>query len=328
MILILTSKKDGHVGSVTRYFDKNCIKWIRINVEDTAKNLEFHIHPTDREGIIRICDSQRTLNLSQVKSVWYRKPTPVHIEHFELSEPGLRYVEAEFNEILMGLYGLLGECLWVNNPFKTRISHRKLKQLSVAKQIGFTVPNTIVSNIETEVLSFAKAYDWDIAIKSLGAISVMSPREEDFKQYGVFTRRLTKEELIKTQGRIKYMPTIYQEYIKKKFELRITCVGKTVFACKIESQDNPLTKEDIRFKVQSLKHEPFDSSEINEMLLEYLKHFGLNFGCFDIAVDQNNNYVFFECNPNGQWLWIEKKTGMPISKATADLLMSNINSTC
>jgi len=30
--------------------------------------------------------------------------------------------------------------------------------------------------------------------------------------------------------------------------------------------------------------------------------------------------VFLECNPNGQWLWIELETGMRISEAIADAL--------
>jgi len=34
----------------------------------------------------------------------------------------------------------------------------------------------------------------------------------------------------------------------------------------------------------------------------------------------NGNYYFLECNPNGQWLWIEEDIGLPISKAIADYL--------
>ena len=51
-----------------------------------------------------------------------------------------------------------------------------------------------------------------------------------------------------------------------------------------------------------------------------MKEFGLNFGCFDIAVTPSGEFVFFECNPNGQWLWIEEFTGAPIGKAIAELL--------
>ena len=46
----------------------------------------------------------------------------------------------------------------------------------------------------------------------------------------------------------------------------------------------------------------------------------LNFGCFDFIVTPAREYVFVECNPNGQWLWIETATGMKISDALADAL--------
>jgi hypothetical protein len=34
----------------------------------------------------------------------------------------------------------------------------------------------------------------------------------------------------------------------------------------------------------------------------------------------DGEYVFAEINPNGQWLWIEQATGLPIAEALADLL--------
>jgi hypothetical protein len=52
------------------------------------------------------------------------------------------YVEAEFNEIILGLYALLGHAYWINNPFSSRIAHRKLLQLRTAVEVGFKVPKS------------------------------------------------------------------------------------------------------------------------------------------------------------------------------------------
>ncbi len=43
----------------------------------------------------------------------------------------LEYVEAEFTEVIFGLYALLSRAYWINNLFSTRIAHRKLLQLGV-----------------------------------------------------------------------------------------------------------------------------------------------------------------------------------------------------
>jgi hypothetical protein len=32
-----------------------------------------------------------------------------------------------------------------------------------------------------------------------------------------------------------------------------------------------------------------------------------------------------ECNPNGQWLWLEHEAGLPIAAALADLLSSGVS---
>lgn len=343
MILIITNKQDGHIASVTKYFDENKtygysekngkrlkafefekpIEWIRLNTEDFANNIVMNIVPELGEGVISILDSGKKFKISDVKSVWYRKPEPININHFELEKAGLDYVEAEFNETIMGLYSLLRKSNWINDPFKTRLSHRKLLQLKVAQQVGFKTPGTLISNDTESVMDFGRKYSWDLAIKSLGAISVTAQESNNTQlQYGIFTRRINKDELIAVKDKIKFMPTQYQEYIKKKFELRITCVDKEVFACKINSQSDPLTAEDMRFNIRNANHETFDCSQIHDKLLSYLDYFGLNFGCFDIAVDEHDNYVFFECNPNGQWLWVEQLTGLKISRAIANLLIN------
>ena len=41
-----------------------------------------------------------------------------------------------------------------------------------------------------------------------------------------------------------------------------------------------------------------------------------------MVLTPDGRYVFLEINPNGQYLWIEKLTGLPISDAVSDLLIS------
>ena len=51
-----------------------------------------------------------------------------------------------------------------------------------------------------------------------------------------------------------------------------------------------------------------------------LKEMKLNFGAFDFVVTPSGEYFFLECNPNGQWLWIEMRTGLKISEAITEVL--------
>ena len=47
---------------------------------------------------------------------------------------------------------------------------------------------------------------------------------------------------------------------------------------------------------------------------------GLNYGAFDFVITPDGDWVMLECNPAGQWLWLEHETGAPIAAALADLL--------
>jgi glutathione synthase/RimK-type ligase-like ATP-grasp enzyme len=241
--------------------------------------------------------------------------------HFGLGSAELDYVEAEMTEVLQGIYALLHKAVWINDPFTTRVAHRKMRQLQVASDLGLRVPASIITNDGVAVFEFAEAVGWNLLIKSLGAISVTNNLGEESLQYGIFSRKVTKDELLAVSHTISNMPTLFQEYIDKDYELRVVCVGDRVFPCRIFSQELEAAREDYRFVTSSLSHEICDlPDDLNKKLLRYLHTFGLSFGCFDLAMSKSGEHVFFECNPNGQWLWIENMTGVLISKAIADLL--------
>lgn len=296
--------------------------WVRLNTEDVPRNLLLTIDPVQGKGSATVLDSGREFRLEEVRAVWYRKPDPPNLSHFVLEKASLDYVEAEFSEMLQGLYALMHGATWINNPLTLRLAHRKLLQLHVAHKVGFATPRSVVTNKADVALAFAESVGWDVAIKSLGALSVTEQRSDALVQYGVFTRRISKDELVGQKDKIAHMPTIFQEYIDKAYELRVTCVGDQTFCCRIDSQASAESREDFRFGARNLKHERVECPEIDSKLRSYMREFGLNFGCFDIAVTPSGKFVFFECNPNGQWLWIEELTGAQIGKAVAELLLS------
>lgn len=116
-----------------------------------------------------------------------------------------------------------------------------------------------------------------------------------------------------------------QNYVPKAYELRITIVDNQVFACKIDSQcmENNKGKIDWRQGYDyGLKHEACTiPNEIANKCICFLRKMQLNFGAFDFIVTPTGEYVFLECNPNGQWLWVELVTGLNISEAIASFLM-------
>jgi D-alanine-D-alanine ligase-like ATP-grasp enzyme len=46
----------------------------------------------------------------------------------------------------------------------------------------------------------------------------------------------------------------------------------------------------------------------------------LRFAALDFAIDRAERWWFLELNANGQWMWIEHATGLPIASAVAAAL--------
>jgi glutathione synthase/RimK-type ligase-like ATP-grasp enzyme len=320
MILIISTKADAHIEPVTRYLDAAGMPWVRINTEDLARNLELTVEPASGDGTFRVRDSGREIDLQKVQAVWYRKPEPVSVGHFELDQGALDYIESEFREILDNLYALLSHVPWINNPFKTRLAHRKMLQLRVARKVGFKTPPTLVTNNPAAALSFAGKLNSDLAIKSLGALSVTEGTEAK-ASYGLFTRRITHRELDEFKDKIVHLPTTFQQFIEKRCEMRVTCVGEKVFACRIETRPGTLSADDYRFDTQNLNHVACECPELHERLHAYMRKLQINFACFDFIVPHDGEPIFLEANCNGQWAWVQNMAGLPISKAIADELL-------
>jgi glutathione synthase/RimK-type ligase-like ATP-grasp enzyme len=325
MILIISTKADAHIQPVTEHLDAAGTSWVRINTEDIARNLELTIEPTSGNGTIRVRDSGREINLQNVRAVWYRKPEPVDVSHFELDQGALDYVESELREVLDNLYALLSHVPWINNPLKTKLAHRKMLQLRVARRIGFKTPPTLVTNTPAAALRFAEELNSDLAIKSLGALSVTEGSDSPMT-YGLFTRRITRRELHEFQTQVRHLPTTFQQFIEKRCELRVTCVGEKVFGCRIQTRPGTLSADDYRFDTQNLDHVACECPELHERLHAYMREFHINFACFDFIVPHQGEPIFLEANCNGQWLWVQNLTGLQIGSAIATELLSHSDS--
>jgi hypothetical protein len=178
-----------------------------------------------------------------------------------------------------------------------------------------------VTNNPDAAIRFAEQLSSDLAIKSLGALSVTEGTGAQ-AAYGLFTRRITRAELEGVKDKVCHLPTTFQQFIEKRCELRVTCVGKEVFACRIEARPGDLTADDYRFDTKNLNHAACVCPELKERLHAYMKEFGLNFAGFDFIVSHEGEFVFLEANANGQWLWVENLTGWQIGEAIAIELMA------
>jgi hypothetical protein len=67
-------------------------------------------------------------------------------------------------------------------------------------------------------------------------------------------------------------------------------------------------------------HEHTIPDFLSDKLIHLLRSLGLHYGCIDLRQRPDGEYVFFEVNPSGQWLFVEVDTGQPLALTCAELL--------
>jgi hypothetical protein len=131
----------------------------------------------------------------------------------------------------------------------------------------------------------------------------------------IWTQPVTVAELDES---IRVTMHLFQEKVSKVADWRITVIGDDIFTVRIDAPDGLL---DWRYDYDALTYTTVQvSEELANQLYGYLKRFNLRFGCFDFGITADGEPVFFECNPNGQFAWLEPPTGLPMTAAVADLL--------
>jgi len=183
-----------------------------------------------------------------------------------------------------------------------------------ASQNGFKIPKTLISNDYNSIQESTKDFN-RIIYKPLSYFIVPPDKV-------LYSNIMSIGEILDNKENIKMAPCIFQNYIDKKYELRITIVGSKIFAVKINSQENELAKYDWRRNQLNLKYEIIQLDKIMEnKILALHNDFKLTYGAYDFIVDKNGDFIFLEVNPAGQWLWFEKELKIDISEQIATELI-------
>lgn len=314
-ILIITNKLDLPSDDIIHRLLKRGEKVFRFNTEDlcTEFNLRLSINNNSFDG--SLYSSLRSVNFSEIKSILYRRPKKVEVVNQD--DASKDFIEAEIAAFINWLWKSL-DCFWISAPSNIRMAESKIDQLRIAPTLGFKIPETIITNNPDDVVNFYKEHNSNIINKALAKGMI----EQDGKMMGIYTRRV-EESHLEFLDSIRFLPCLFQERIEKKYELRITVVGRQIFASEIHSQNSQRTKDDWRrYDIENTPHKIHELPvKIKKSCLGLVEHYGLSFGAIDMIVTPQNEYVFLEINPNGQWLWIEHLTNLPISEAITNLLI-------
>jgi hypothetical protein len=303
MILIVSNPQDTHAKHIAQLLEQRSCQALIFSRADFGLARTLTLDPVASCGIIKLQDGT-TIRSDEVSAVWYRRPGTVLVDPAITEEFDRLFAEKEWAQSLDAFFTLVFRRI-VSPPLTQRAAIKPL-QLKVASEVGLRVPKTLLTSNPEEALAFISKHRGAIVHK---AITAPSHRFID-------TRSWDPEGLKHIQD-LPLCPTLFQERIHGPKDVRATIVGTQIFAACLTCGPDVV---DSRLDSKS-SCSPYElPSAVESAILRLMDRLGLVFGTIDFKLADNGEHVFLEVNPQGQFLYIEILTGLPISNALADYL--------
>jgi glutathione synthase/RimK-type ligase-like ATP-grasp enzyme len=300
-ILILGNDSDIHAAH---------LKEILIKTGATVDYLDTCLFPTQLciswqpdtlTGYLTLPEG-RLLNFQDIHSVFWRNFSGVEIP--PLKNPEQQQVA--FNDAMSTLRTLIQACpaRWINSWQAYQFHKEKPLQLSKVKQIGLTIPETLISNSPEQVSEF-----------------VLARKKVIFKPVysGAHTQFVTQEHLEpqRLNRVLSISPVTIQEYIPGT-NIRSYVIGDSVYSAEIRSGCLDF-REDSQAELI-----PIELPEsVRQQCIAIARALMLDWTAIDWRLKPTGEYIFLEANPSPMFLHFERQTGFPITTKLVDLLCTN-----
>jgi hypothetical protein len=198
----------------------------------------------------------------------------------------------------------------------------------LAVKLGLVIPkNTIITNNYDDLVeNFQNEQEKEVIFKILTQLFIPPNKVALTKKIDILNEGVN-------QQRLEYAPGIFQNQVKRQHDLRITVVGNKESDIKVFCAQIDVKPKTIDWRPYQAEKELWKSAKLEEKINRKLVKFhlstGLSFGAYDFIIpmdgEDNVEPIFLECNPVGNWLWLEDilKDSYNVTDAIATMLLSD-----
>lgn len=313
MIIVVSHPADAHGNNVVARLVQQGADVVAFDTSAFPRDVGLTVAQPDAglwQATARIDGQVR--DLTEARVVWWRRPLPFRVHDDLTGQEDRAFAYGESHAAITGLWSSL-DAHWVNDPERDQVASRKMAQLKRASSLGLRVPRTCITNDPGAATAFVEREGPDhVVYKSFSAT------EQSWRE----TRVLRADEAA-LLANVQYAPVIFQEFIPASVDVRVTIIGDHVFPAAIRSQETRYP-HDFRMDLESAQIEPHQlPAEVTVGLQTLMASFGLVYGAMDLRLTPDGDYVFLEVNPSGQWLFVELRTGQPITATMAGYLSAH-----
>ncbi len=252
--------------------------------------------------------SHAPIDATAVGAVWWRRPEPFSL-HRSVEDELWGGVYCACDAAMGALWNSL-QAFWVNDIAADAAAEHKPSQLALAGRLGLAVPRSCITNDPAVARAFIlERQDGETIHKNVvSAAAIWKPTRVAHAR----DRRLLAS--------VRHLPLLFQERVPAEVDVRATILGHDLFAAEI---DFPGAKPalDWRLRLRRARVRPVKlPHDLDAKLRRLVRELGLVYGAVDLRRRPDGEYVFLEVNPSGEFLFVEERTGQPITEALAALL--------
>jgi ATP-grasp ribosomal peptide maturase len=313
-VLVIAARDDWPTDRVVKALTDGGAEVFRMDTAEFPMDLTLAGRIDARQGWSGgLATPHRAVDLADITAVYYRTPNAFTLPP-TMSEPERRFAAAQARSGLGGIITAL-DCRWVSHPAVMSRAEYKPLQLATARACGLTIPPTLIANSADAVRAFVGDVGGRVVCKPVASPVLI----EDDQLKTVYTRLLTEGDFDDLRG-IETTAHLFQAWVDKAHEVRLTVVGHRLLAAEIHARSDA-AHTDWRSDYASLTYRISEvPGAVAAGVRSYMDRLNLRFAAMDFIVSPDGTWTFLEANPCGQWDWIEHATGLPITQAIADEL--------
>ncbi len=320
-LILSNATDDKHIPRLVAEFDQLRHPWVIFDPGDVLDEARVTASlSTERRQSVLSLASGTQIALEDITSVWYRRPTRI-LPRDDMLNMEQTFIQREANAGIWGVLRGLQNAFWVNTPDAVRSAGHKPEQLQRAAALGLSIPRSLVTNEPDALKQFYEECHGFVIYKLMGYPWYVDQKELPISAY----TSLVPREMLAEAHRVSAAIHLFQEFIVKRCDIRVTIIGEEVFATAIY----PLSEEtqiDSRIDYEKLSHVSHTlPNQICEKLLALTRSYHLSYAGIDLLLTPEGRYIYLELNALGQFGWLEGRTGVPLYHTLAKLLIEGKN---
>jgi ATP-GRASP peptide maturase of grasp-with-spasm system len=338
MVLILSEEDDSSTCDVMHWLNHFKKPYYRLNGSSAVTLISLYLQPDKTEFTLRATSNSkpeeyRVLHSSDISAYWYRRGhLNLHIEKLKpvkeddatdkkLKQGINNYLQCEARKTVEMLYTCFEKEYRSLGAFADN-ELNKLEVCRLALKLGLNIPGTLVCGNKNSFLSFRAR---------VGSCMAKASDRAGFRigdEFGIgSTNKLLKEEYL-TSIPQNFGLTLFQQYIRKRYDIRSFFLDGSFYSVAILSQSNEQTRADFRNYDPERPNRivPYTlPDDVSIKLLKLMRKLGLKTGSLDLLKDDEGTIYFLEVNPVGQYGFISERCNYHLDKRIADYLCHEPN---